>query len=583
MMERLRKAFSYWPEFLIFLVCGILLVWGICQKKGYHQDEMLSFEFANAEFNPWIVPTQPQGRLAGFVEQELEGLSIGQFAARLWELTLDVVKNRGNSELLSYKASVYPEPVWIERQSFIDYITVDNKDAFLYLSVYFNSKDDSHPPLYYMALHTVSSLFRKRALPWMGCSLNLLFVFGVMFCLMKLGRKCMILLNCSSAGRIAGDGCALLYGLSMGALSTTLLIRMYAMLTFFCILLLWLHMNKLFGNDKDQEGFQKHNKILVLITVLGFWTQYFFLFYCLPMAAVTVVMLFRAKRTKEVIRYLISMMTAALIAIIGFPFAIQDVLSGDRGTEVLHSISQGLSGYADRITSFASILCRETGIVSVLFLLLICLSWGIIRKTRPADAKQLATFLIVPGMFYFFLAARVSPFLVDRYIMPLFPLVLLVGMVGACSAICLLAVRKEKLITVSLILMIGFLSVSQIYLTLYEKNPYFYESYVGQEKISEQYAALPCICVYDGVRYYENLPEFTHYEKTLLLTEQELEKREEKTSLEELSEVVLLIKEKSCEQEILACMEQYHLLPEKVLYAGDAESDTIILLQKEKN
>ena len=38
-------------------------------------DELLSFELANGEFNPWIVPTQPQGRLAKFVENEIRGES----------------------------------------------------------------------------------------------------------------------------------------------------------------------------------------------------------------------------------------------------------------------------------------------------------------------------------------------------------------------------------------------------------------------------------------------------------------------------------------------------------------------------
>ena len=43
----------------------------ISEKQGYHMDELLTFELANAEYNPWIVPTQPVGRLAKFMQQEI--------------------------------------------------------------------------------------------------------------------------------------------------------------------------------------------------------------------------------------------------------------------------------------------------------------------------------------------------------------------------------------------------------------------------------------------------------------------------------------------------------------------------------
>ena len=35
------------------------------------------------------------------------------------------------------------------------------------------------------------------------------------------------------------------------------------------------------------KGFERKNAKLTLVTILGFWTQYFFLFYCLALAGVT--------------------------------------------------------------------------------------------------------------------------------------------------------------------------------------------------------------------------------------------------------------------------------------------------------
>ena len=55
-----------------YLMSGIMCV-GVSFKEGYHMDELLSFELANARYNPWIVPTQPEGRLAKFVREEIQG------------------------------------------------------------------------------------------------------------------------------------------------------------------------------------------------------------------------------------------------------------------------------------------------------------------------------------------------------------------------------------------------------------------------------------------------------------------------------------------------------------------------------
>ena len=199
-----KDKWRSWPELLLLIACAIWLLYGISQKEGYHMDELLSFELANAKFNPWIVPTQPQGRLAKFVEQEIEGETFGETLGNLRDTIADVFQNKGNSKLLTYKADVYEEPVWITAEQFRDYITVGDRDAFDYLSVYFNVKDDNHPPLHFMALHTVSSVFQGQITPLMGCGINLICVMGIMGLLMWMGRMLCILFGKTERGRFAG-------------------------------------------------------------------------------------------------------------------------------------------------------------------------------------------------------------------------------------------------------------------------------------------------------------------------------------------------------------------------------------------
>ena len=580
-------------EFAAILFCVAVLCFGISQKEGYHMDELLSFELANAQFNPWIVPTQPQGRLAKFVANEISGESFSETVKNLMVTVKDVLNNKGNSLLLSYQADVYEEPVWISREQFHDYITVDGKDAFQYLSVYFNVKDDNHPPLHFMALHTVSSLFWGQITPFMGCVVNLAAMAGVMLLLMKLGRRFAILLHMEEKARFLGIFAALLYGLSAGAMATTLLIRMYGMVTFFCVAFFDLCM------EKWQEGsFAKKNFLLIAVAVLGFWTQYFFLFYCILLVAVTVVLLLLEKRFRECLGLVRSMIIAGAVGLMVFPFAISDVFSSSRGVEALGNLGEGLSGYGERLAGFFGIFTDRTfsGFLWVLAAMTVmCLVWklgGYVRRREHKAETQGneawtqigigtgAVMLAAPAVGYFLLAARMSPYLVDRYIMPVFPFAALAGAL-------LLAVwtdmagrylgEKGRRILAFAVFGTALL-VQAVNLAGYDGS-YLYKGYGKQEQIAREYQELPCICIYEGTGYYENLPEFTHYEKTLLLKPQELAERKDKSSVSGLEEAVVLVKPGAEWEQVQGILEEsYGLRLKKELLAGGVHGDRIFLV-----
>ena len=58
--EKRDKWKKILPELLAVILCLVLMGAGVSRKEGYHMDELLSFELANARYNPWIVPTQPE-------------------------------------------------------------------------------------------------------------------------------------------------------------------------------------------------------------------------------------------------------------------------------------------------------------------------------------------------------------------------------------------------------------------------------------------------------------------------------------------------------------------------------------------
>ena len=571
------------PELLAVILClGVLCV-GVSFKEGYHMDELLSFELADARYNPWIVPTQPEGRLAKFVREEIQGDSFGETLMNLKSTVTDVLKNRGSSKLLSYKADVYEEPAWITSGQFRDYVTVDGSDAFDYLSVYFNVKDDNHPPVHFMLLHTMSSLFPGTLSPWLGCAINLICVGITLWLLLRLGRQLSEIFGMEEQGRLLGILAVLLYGLSTGALASVLLIRMYCLLSCLCVALLSMHVEKW-----KEHGFDRSNKGLIAITVLGFLTQYFFLFYCILLAAVTAAGLLCSKRMRELWIYIRSMVVAAVIGLVLFPFAIADVFSSGRGVEALDNLASGFAGYGARLLAFARILADRTvgdlllGAGCVTAVVLAVVLWY--RRHRgqelsmSREVRGILCMLIIPVVGYYLLASRMSPYLVDRYVMPMFPMIALLFALLLCCLGKRLAKAsgwKGRLVGIGLMALI--IVVQGLRLASYD-GEYLYRGYGQQEQLAEEYASLPCICVYAGVGYYENLPEFMHYDRTLLVTAKELAERKDVDSLRMLDRVVVLIKSGVEEETVSSVLrEKYGMEPEETLLSEGVHGDNIYL------
>ncbi len=564
MGKRIKKY--RWQLLIIALIIVIQFAFAF-QKEGYHMDELISFEMANAEYNPWIVPKQPVGRLAKYMQEEIEADSFGEKLSNIAETVTDVLKNRGNSKMLSYKADVYDEPIWITREQFQNYLTTDGTDNFNYLSVYFNVKDDNHPPVHFMLLHTVSSIFKGEIHPIMGCIINILLSVGCAIVIMKCG----LLLdqhNITKEGNGAKMGmlAAVFYGCSQASIATMLLIRMYGLLTFLCLLTFYIHMKKWFGNS-----FDKKNIGLIFVTALGFWTQYFFLFYCISLSLMICIGLLKEKRKKEFCVYIRTMIIAAIIGVVCFPFAISDVFSSSRGVEALNNLRGGISAYAERLENFGSILlnrCFGDAVTGILFLM-IALGTAVWMFIKYKEHRMVLVIYYVPVIMYFLLAAKMSPMYVDRYLMASFPFVIS----WLVPVFFVKPVRKKA----AGIFMAGCLVLYLCILVFTYDGEYLYKGYEQQVIKSEEYADKACICLYEGYGFYDNLMEFTNYEKTLLVTPNELLERKDVDSIYELQDVVLVVKSEVSEQALNEVLEKYDFEIEEVLIDEGAHLDSVYL------
>lgn len=235
-------------------------------KKGIHSDECFSYGLANAYYQPF----------------------------------LNTLSHNDAVNVLNYNE-------WVSGDVIDNYFTVRADQRFAYGSVIYNNSKDVHPPFYYMVLHTICSFFPGQFSWWYGFALNIvLFVLTQVF-LYKLVKK-ITKDNTFLALLVCG-----LYGFTQGAIDTFIYIRMYAMITFFGVLSVYLHTLLL-------EKFDKKRLFAIgFLTFLGGYTNYYYLiFECALTACICFYMLFK-KRYKQMFMYALIQLVGAVMVIVAFP------------------------------------------------------------------------------------------------------------------------------------------------------------------------------------------------------------------------------------------------------------------------
>ena len=159
---------------------------------------------------------------------------------------------------------------WISGKAFSDYLTAKGH-AHEYLNVYENQIADVHPPLYYLFMHAVCSAFQNPPFTkWTGIGLNLFFFSLTQFGLLLLSARLLSdgeKLELTPPALLPG----LLYGLSAGAASGVVFIRMYAMMTMWAV---WLALALVELFIHGQTVWRM--RALAAVLIAGFLTQYYF-------------------------------------------------------------------------------------------------------------------------------------------------------------------------------------------------------------------------------------------------------------------------------------------------------------------
>ncbi len=487
---------------LIASLCGMLYFGH--KKQGYHVDELYSYGLANSEYLPFM-----HFGISGYdVKDWMKEYGAGENFGDLFSNLVKDFQILKASDFDFYNSEIYTAyriaqansadtytTTWVQGQDYIDYLTVSEDNTFNYASVYYNQRGDVHPPLFYILLHTICSIFQGVFSKWFGLALNIILLLITLIVLYQMGMK-----------YFGGKGIALAiviaYACSSGFMSTAMFIRMYTLLTLMTLLCCYVHL-------KIQEAdyhLSKKLAVALFFSVLGgYYTQYYFVLYALGIAVVMFLSMLVHKKYKSAFQYGTVLACAAIAGIIIWPFSVKHVFTGYRGRASLSILTSG-SFYAYKAKyMFQHIIQQIFGgnlflpILAFLTAIVVCLLLGkFLWKKKLPFAK---IFLVaVPIFIYTFVVGQISPFLTDRYVMCTYPFWCIMFVCALYYSILYLASGCSK--SAALILIAGTLVFSNNYF----RNTPGYLNTSGQETYKVP-AGTDCVFVIPDGSYNESAEE----------------------------------------------------------------------------
>lgn len=350
----------------------LIIIYGITQKINFHVDEYLTYMLANNE----------------------GGIT----------LSIDEMKTYNGDEL------------------FINSLTANDEHRFDFDIVWNNQSNDTHPPLYYVLINVVCSIFPGQFSKWFGMIVNLVFFILSAILIYKVSYKIF-------GDFIQSAATLALWGLTVGTINTAIFIRMYMMLSFWILALIYWHL-KIYTDKKINI---KSYLLLFLITVAGTLTHYYFLVFLFFTALFYGIYMLCCRRIRDVILYVITFVISAVIAIAIFPAMIKHIFYGARGEQAFDAFSAS-SGYVGSLTEYLKVVTNEVAgniwIFGILVLIaLIILIMGFIKQgkglLRKIVTSPLFAFVLI-GIGYYCIIAKIAPYISNRYISPIYSLIIIV-------------------------------------------------------------------------------------------------------------------------------------------------------------
>ncbi len=435
---------------LICLLSVNLLYWG-SRKEGFFCDELYSYHFTSQLNNPYLVADREDGT---WLNQ------------------------------------------WHSSEYFQDYLTLTGEEAFGFSGVWRTITADVHPPVFYLLLNFSSSVF-SIVFPgiftkWSGIFVNILFFLLTIMFLWKLSKELM-------KSEFWSAVVCVLYGLSAGAVSTVVFVRMY--MAFTCFAVLFTYVNALLWKEvwtKNQNGKVKGwiYPLLSLTAFMGIMTQYYFLVYAFFICAVIWCYSLWKRNYSFAVKYAVAMGAGIAAVLLIWPDILNDIFSGYRGEEAFGNLAAG-DGWFTSLPELLAVIDGELfgkgaflllAFAVVLLLYRVLSVWWCIRKDTTEDGsirillqkreerkefelrftmQDMISIQVLAAVFlYIVLISKIAPYKEDRYVFPVFPMIILLSvfLAGKLTADMAKNVAYTACIVMFCCMLLGYLSPGVNYL-----------------------------------------------------------------------------------------------------------------------
>ena len=486
----------------------IMMMFYINKKEGFGEDEIFSYGSSNYAYDNLY---QPYGTM------DITNQIIFKYILKNnWLKNIIHYLNNSNEFFELCNKELNTEPIWKTKEEAKAYITMSSDDILNYISVIWNQSRDVHPPLFYILVHIVSTLYMGKFSKYIIFTINI--IFFVLSCyeiykILKLYRK-------EKLAPIV----LILYGMSMGGISTVMFQRMYMMLTFFILAYTQTSLKIC------RVGLRKKElKQISIITILGFLTQYYF---CIFVISIFIIFIIKIKEKRK---WIVENIKLAILGICIFPASIYHIFFSYRG------IGSMQVEYFSRLRFFIEQTFKGFGITNIigyipLFITLIALVILII-KNRKGKRLIECVVLSLPIVIYYLIISKSAPYLEQRYIMPVLPLIAL-GII-LLGEYYISKIKYKKVMYVTTFFSILALQIYGITTT----NPsYLYEGYNEYINLANKYKDYQFVYVgsnqYNHIR---NMPEFCIYKESLILSEKQID----------------LLQKREVEEKFIVCIKNY--------------------------
>ncbi|MBO4679147.1 MAG: glycosyltransferase family 39 protein [Lachnospiraceae bacterium] len=408
--------------FLIFLNA---FLWN-SKKEDYFLDEKYTFYFANEYV-----------------------LSFGEFFSEIkaCDFQIDLLIQRLTERLMDkYKMMSLDEV-----NAMVD---AQKGHKFSYCTTLLFTVEDSHPPLYYLTFNTVNSSIPGISVKNTGFLINIVALLFTCYFVFKIAEF--------FHGKLCGLMAMLFYGLSFEFINNVTYFRMYAMLTCFVTLLLYLHLRWLKADFTYDE--KKYLRAICVAEFFAMFTQFFAAIYIVPIFVVTLVLL--RVNGKQIKKYVVSNVVTAVLYLVIWPVSIYQIMADESGADVRNTVS--LFNIPSRVAKYVRMAVdslfagSKKYFFAVAVVIAVGLLWILIKLIKDKKVGEFLhgeklnyyVYLIVPTAVFYVVTADIAPWTVDRYMMPIIAIVsalIVVFLWGSLKTFC----RKEWICACIFIVLLG--------------------------------------------------------------------------------------------------------------------------------